>query len=143
MKRLLKKIHNLSRRMPVVTFAIILAIGMVGTSVYFANKTQKATTLGSFDTTTVLPPTPVSMPTPSRAFSAETIKQFNGQDGQPCYVAVNGTVYEIKDNNYWKTGEHTPSGGRGYCGADMSNVISQSPHGESVLGGLPKVGTYQ
>lgn len=119
---------------------------MVGISFAFAHKTSNASrsATGDFDTTRVLPQ-PVSMPAAnsSKTFTADTIKQYDGKDGHQCYVAVKGVVYEIKDSAYWKDGQHTPSDGRGYCGADMTSVISQSPHGESVLSSLPKVGVFQ
>lgn len=142
LKRPLRMVRRAASRFPVVTFAIILAVGMLGASFVFAHKARTATGTTGFDTSTVLPQ-PVSMPGPAKTFTADTLKEYDGKDGHACYVAVKGTVYEIKDNQYWKDGEHTPSGGRGYCGADMTSVIGQSPHGESVLSSLPKVGTLQ
>jgi predicted heme/steroid binding protein len=117
---------------------------MVAFSLAFAHKANKSTAsaAGSFDTSRVLPQ-PVSIPAQTTTYTADSIKQYDGKDGHPCYVAVKGTVYEIKDNGYWKDGQHTPSDGRGYCGADMTSVISQSPHGESVLSSLPKVGIFK
>lgn len=65
----------------------------------------------------------------------------NGKDGNKCWVAVDGEVYDASNNQQWQNGEHLPSGGRAKCGQDLTNVISQSPHGKSVLGELPIVGT--
>jgi predicted heme/steroid binding protein len=143
MKKILRKLSRIASRYPLVIFALILGFGMVGASLYFAGKTKIATTSNSsFDTTRVLPQ-PVSIPAQSKTFDAESIKTYNGQNGQPCYVAVKGTVYEIKDNAYWKEGKHTPSNGQGYCGGDMTDVITKSPHGEQVLSSLPKVGVFK
>ncbi|GEM_PF-4802733 len=67
----------------------------------------------------------------------------NGKNGHKCYVAVDGVVYQIIDSAFWQNGQHTPSGGLAYCGADLSAVIDQSPHGRSVLNILPIVGPLQ
>jgi predicted heme/steroid binding protein len=144
LKKLPRRLRSAASRYPLVVFAVILGIGMVGVSLAFAHKANSATrsATGDFDTSRVLP-NPVSMPAQSKTFTADSIKQYDGKDGHQCYVAVKGVVYEIKDNAYWKDGQHTPSDGRGYCGADMTNVISQSPHGESVLSSLPKVGVFK
>lgn len=135
------------RRYPLIIFALVLGLGMVGLSLAFAHHTANAGRpatgqSGNFDTSRVLPQ-PVSMPAQSQTFTADSIKKYDGKDGHPCYVAVKGTVYEIKNSSYWKAGKHTPSNGRGYCGADMTNAIGKSPHGESILGSLPKVGIFK
>ncbi len=64
----------------------------------------------------------------------------DGKNGNKCYVAVDGTVYEIKGVEEWQNGEHTTSNGKASCGGDMSSVINQSPHGKRVLDQLTKVG---
>lgn len=64
----------------------------------------------------------------------------DGKNGNKCYVAVDGTVYEIKGIEEWQNGEHTTSNGKASCGGDMSAVINQSPHGKRVLDKLTKVG---
>lgn len=81
--------------------------------------------------------------TPSVSFSAEQVKQADGKNGNPCYVLLDGTVYEIKQGNKWKDGEHTTSEGQAYCGMDATDVIKKSPHGKSVLSLLTKVGKLQ
>jgi predicted heme/steroid binding protein len=130
------------RRYSLVVFALLLGLGLIGASLAFAHKASSNGGSG-FDVSRVLP---VSMPSAganSAVFTAQTIKQYDGKDGHLCYVAVKGTVYEIKNNQYWQKGKHVPSDGQAYCGADLTNVISKSPHGESVLSQLPKVGTYK
>lgn len=67
----------------------------------------------------------------------------DGKKGHKCYVAVDGTVYEIIDSAFWKDGQHTPSGGLAYCGADLSKVIDQAPHGRNILKILPTIGPLQ
>ncbi len=135
----------LLKRYPLITAALVLAILIVGGAVgYSMTRSNPAVVEGGqdFDPNSVLP-APVSQPESSTVYTADTIKEFDGKDGHKCYVAVKKVVYEIKDSNYWKNGEHTPSGGRGMCGGDMTDVITQSPHGESILGRLPKVGIFE
>lgn len=149
MKKILSKLQTAINRYPLVVFALILGSGAVALSMAFVAKVNQNTGSAAgtiFDTSRVVPQ-PVSIPAKSlsntTAYSAETIKQYNGQDGHQCYVAVKGTVYEIKDSAYWKGGKHAPSGGQGYCGADMTEVIGKSTHGEQILSSLPKVGVFE
>ena len=64
-------------------------------------------------------------------------------DGHQCLVAVDGDVYLIEGFALWSMGRHTPSGGRARCGLDLSDVIDESPHGESKLRLLKKVGSFE
>ena len=86
------------------------------------------------------PPPP---PPGGSVYTAATIAQYDGKNGNPCYVAVDGIVYDVENNSKWVNGEHVPSGGAAHCGADMSQVILGSPHGKTVLDSLPQVGTFQ
>lgn len=77
----------------------------------------------------------------SKVFTATELAKFNGQNGQLCYVAVDDTVYEIEQGRLWNNGKHDSSEGKASCGRDLTDVISQSPHGRSKLSALKKVGT--
>jgi predicted heme/steroid binding protein len=132
------------RRYRLLIGAVLLALLLVGGALGYSQyrNRQADPVSGEFDPATVLP-APVSQPESKTVYSTETLKEFDGKDGKKCYVAVKGAVYEIKDSNYWQNGQHTPSAGQGVCGGDMSEVIKGSPHGESILQRLPKVGIYQ
>ena len=73
-----------------------------------------------------------------KQFTLDELKKFDGQNGNPAYVAVNGTVYDVTNAKNWRNGKHE-SGIT--AGQDLSDVIGQSPHGTSVLAELPVVGT--
>ena len=75
-----------------------------------------------------------------REFKLEELAQFNGKDGNPAYVAVNGKVYDVTDVPAWRGGEHQNSV---TAGIDATEFISKSPHGASVLNGLKVVGTLK
>jgi predicted heme/steroid binding protein len=73
-----------------------------------------------------------------RTFTLEELSQYNGKDGQPAYVAVDGVVYDVTNVEAWKDGEHK-------LGLTAGNelteeITNQSPHGKKVLEGLPIVG---
>lgn len=127
---------------PLLFIAVGFAIAVIGTSLYVSSTIQRKTTSG-FDTAKVLP-APVSQPSSATTvYTADSIKQYDGKNGHRCLVAVNGTVYEISGKSLWQNGQHTPSDGQAYCGADLTEAIKHSPHGTSKLEELPKVGVYK
>lgn len=79
--------------------------------------------------------------TPQHSVTRAELAKNDGKNGHKCYVAVSGTVYLIDlDSPHWKNGNHTPSRGLAYCGADLTDVIDKSPHGRQILDTLVKVG---
>ena len=73
-----------------------------------------------------------------RTFTLEELSQYNGKDGQPAYVAVDGVVYDVTNVEAWKDGNHKMGL---TAGNDLTEEITnQSPHGLKVLEGLPIVG---
>lgn len=73
-----------------------------------------------------------------REFTREELAQYNGKDGQPAYVAVDGVVYDLSDSGAWADGEHN-----GFeAGNDLTdNLANDAPHDEVRLQGFPVVGT--
>ena len=65
------------------------------------------------------------------------LAKYNGKDGQPAYVAVDGVIYDVSGYAKWKNGEHN-----GYsAGNDLTDIIkNKSPHGVAKLKGVPIVG---
>lgn len=132
------------RRFPLLFLAIVLGAAMIGGSLVYAAKKKDTAAKDGFDTSKVLPQAVTIPPSsPDKEFTAETLKQYDGEEGRKCYVAVNGTVYEISGKGQWQNGQHLPSSGKAYCGADLTQAIKQAPHGTSKLEELPKVGTYK
>lgn len=66
----------------------------------------------------------------SLELTLDELKKYNGKDGNPAYIAVDGVIYDVTDSKQWKEGEHN-----GYtAGKDLTEEIKKiSPHGTSVL----------
>lgn len=73
----------------------------------------------------------------NKEFTLDELKEYDGQNENKAYVAVDGVVYDVTESDAWKSGKHK----NGItAGADLSDIISESPHGEDVLKDLPVVG---
>lgn len=75
--------------------------------------------------------------TGTEVFTLNDLSEYDGKDGSPAYVAVEGVVYDVTDSEDWNEGEHA---GQDLAGTDATDVITESPHGEAVLADLPVVG---
>lgn len=78
--------------------------------------------------------------TENKIFTLAELKAYDGKNGNPAYVAVNGIIYDVTHAKNWINGKHE-SGVT--AGRDLSTVIGDSPHGTSVLQDLPVVGRLQ
>lgn len=77
--------------------------------------------------------------TQQKTFTSDELKKYNGQNGNPAYVAVDGVVYDVTNVEKWKNGKHQGL----VAGNDLSKAIGSSPHGKSVLNKLPVMGTLK
>lgn len=69
----------------------------------------------------------------------EELAAYDGKNGNPAYVAVDGVIYDVTNAKGWNNGTH-----EGYAaGQDLTDAIKTAPHGESVLKDLPVVGTLK
>jgi predicted heme/steroid binding protein len=70
-------------------------------------------------------------------FTLLELAEYDGLDGQPAYIAVNGIVYDVTNSNMWNNGTHN-----GFtAGQDLTEeILTYSPHGLSVLAGIPIIG---
>ncbi|NCB35477.1 MAG: hypothetical protein EOM58_05470 [Clostridia bacterium] len=67
----------------------------------------------------------------------EELVKYNGKDGQPAYIAVDGIIYDVTESRAWKDGMHN-----GFeAGKDLTEEIKTvSPHGIGKLEGITQVG---
>lgn len=137
------QISDFKRRNPIHIALLVGLLVIIGGSLYATQERQK---LGlekdEFDVSAVLPPS-ISQPPTSSVFSQEDLRDANGKDGNDCYVAIKGAVYEILQGRLWTDGEHTTSNGQAYCGLDLTEVLKDSPHGESKLSEAIEIGVLQ
>lgn len=67
----------------------------------------------------------------------EQLKEYDGEDGRPAYVAVDGIIYDVSDSNFWKNGAHNGFS----AGNDLTDAIkTKSPHGVVNLERVPAIG---
>ncbi len=62
---------------------------------------------------------------------------YNGKDGAPAYIGFKGKIYDVSDSKKWKNGEHMR---KVHAGEDLTQMISQAPHGEEKVYTMPLVG---
>lgn len=76
------------------------------------------------------------------AFTLDSLAEFDGKDGRPAYVAVDGVVYDVTGSSTWPEGDHTPCDLEAMAGRDLSEVIKQAPaRMRELLEQMPVVGT--
>jgi len=72
-------------------------------------------------------------------WTLEMLAQYDGRNGNPAYIAVNGTIYDVTNIGAWNNGYH-----HGYqAGKDLTAAFASSPHSLSILNGAPVVGKLQ
>ena len=110
--------------------------------------TEQATASGKPTTTNTPKPTAQSTVAPTlqattapksdvKTFNSAELAKYNGQNGTPAYIAVNGNVYDVTSSSKWKGGSH-----KGYpAGVDYTTEFAKQ-HDLSMLDGFEIVGKY-
>jgi predicted heme/steroid binding protein len=62
---------------------------------------------------------------------------FDGEEGRPAYFAFKGKIYDVSQSKLWKNGRHMK---RHQAGVDLTDILSQAPHGEEKIVAMPEVG---
>lgn len=104
--------------------------------------TTQTTTETTTQTTTQETTSASAADAEEKVFNREELAKYNGQDGQPAYVAVDGVVYDVTNYPLWKDGKHNGN----TAGVDLTSVIKEkSPHGTAIFEkkSVPVVGKYQ
>lgn len=67
----------------------------------------------------------------------EELAEFDGLEGRPAYIAIDGDIYDVTDHPNWRSGHHNGF----YAGNDLTEEIKNiSPHGVSKLTAVPMIG---
>jgi predicted heme/steroid binding protein/uncharacterized membrane protein len=70
-------------------------------------------------------------------FSIEELAGYNGENGNPAYVAYRGEVYDVSNSKLWRSGMHMK---RHHAGSDLTTDIQAAPHEPDILERYPKIG---
>lgn len=65
-----------------------------------------------------------------RRFTEMELRTYNGERGQPAYIACNGAVYDVTDAPHWRGGMHREMH---YAGLDLTRSLRKAPHDASVF----------
>lgn len=72
-----------------------------------------------------------------RKLTVEELKQYDGKNGKPAYIAYKGKVYDVTDNFLWQDGDHQ---GQHAAGKDLTEDLANAPHGEENLERVKLIG---
>lgn len=75
-----------------------------------------------------------------KKFTKDELSSYNGKDGRPVYLALNGKVHDLSNAFLWQGGEHQ---GLHVCGHEMADEIKEAPHGPEMLSPYPIVGELE
>lgn len=107
----------------VISFCLIL----LGLGLFYKNYQPPAAQQDQADRTTQIN---------ARSFTLEELSKFDGQNGNPAYIAINGIVYDVTNDRNWKNGSH-----HGFsAGKDLT---ADFPHKSSLLANVSIVGNSE
>lgn len=72
----------------------------------------------------------------TRTFTDAALLKYNGKDGNPAYVAVNGIVYDVTNNAAWGGATHFGL----VAGTDVTSQFASCHAGQQILSKLKVVG---
>lgn len=73
----------------------------------------------------------------ARVFTPTELLEYNGKNGMPAYVAVNGTVYNVTNNAAWAAATHFGLN----AGENLTTPYASCHDDSAILKVLPVVGT--
>ncbi len=72
-----------------------------------------------------------------KKFTLNELKQYDGREGRPAYIAYNGNVYDVSESFLWMEGDHQ---GQHVAGKDLTDDMKMAPHGEEMFERVKLVG---
>jgi predicted heme/steroid binding protein len=70
----------------------------------------------------------------------QQLKENNGQNGKPAWVAVEGKVYDVSESSFWMDGSHM---GMHEAGKDLTEDLSMAPHGADNMEKVKYIGDLE
>ena len=72
-----------------------------------------------------------------KKISRNELALYDGKEGRPAYIAYEGQVYDVSECFLWKGGRHQAMH---EAGKDLTQALSEAPHGADLLERAPIVG---
>lgn len=73
---------------------------------------------------------------PNTSFTLAELSRYNGKNGNPAYVAVNGIVYDVTNNGAWAAATHFGLA----AGRDVTREFASCHSGQPILSRIKAVG---
>ncbi len=123
-----------------LSLALVVLYGCAANQAPIATATPPVSTATIAATATASPTASPTVQSPASGqleLTIEELAAYDGKNGQPAYIAVDGVIYDVSNDRNWRNGAH-----EGYtAGKDLTKEIKEaSPHGTSVLNRVPVVG---
>jgi predicted heme/steroid binding protein len=78
-------------------------------------------------------------PGTDRIFTSDELSRYNGKNGNPAYVAVNGVVYDVTNTAAWGAATHFGL----TAGTDVTSQFASCHAGQPILSNLKVVGKIE
>jgi predicted heme/steroid binding protein len=72
-----------------------------------------------------------------KVFSLEELSKYDGLEGSPAFIAVEGKVYDVSDSFLWRGGVHQVTH---HAGRDLTSELGKAPHGMDFIEKFPLIG---
>ncbi|NJC87989.1 MAG: hypothetical protein FIB02_05565 [Desulfuromonas sp.] len=72
--------------------------------------------------------------------TSNELAKYDGRDGRPAYIAVNGAIHDVTASPLWTGGTH--QGGH-QAGRDLTEELKSAPHVRAVIERFPVVGRIE
>jgi len=72
-------------------------------------------------------------------FSEKELREYDGQEGKPAYIAYKGRVYDVTLSKFWKNGSHFK---KHFAGSDLTAEMTNAPHSDEVFANFPCIGEF-
>jgi predicted heme/steroid binding protein/DMSO/TMAO reductase YedYZ heme-binding membrane subunit len=77
-----------------------------------------------------------------QTFTLKDLARFDGREGRPAYIAVDGTVYDVSASARWAGGQHVKCDLGSKAGRDLSSEIKSAPKSmRGLVAQMPVVGS--
>ncbi len=90
-------------------------------------------------TTTSAQAASTSADPPALELTPQELAAYDGKNGRPAYIANEGVIYDVTNSPAWHNGEHEDY----TAGKDLTADFARARHGDSVMNGIPVVGTLK